>query len=215
MPLTAGTAARVRKTHMEMISAPSAPAPRWYGNATSPYTPLDTLRLPRIGRTNDFFSVRVGTMGVVLQDGSLVLVEERDYYLLQAAGWTARWTARKVTGDNQYPSINHGDKIRPLCRIILDARKGETIRYRNSDRNDLTRGNLILKAKGGREIGSSQRTCPQAPILSRDERSRVIAAVACAVGTASAGDRIAVGEVAVREASPRLVAYRAEQGGAA
>ena len=206
---------RVRKTQMEMNSAPSAPAPRWYGNATSSYTPLDTQRLPRMGRTNDFFPVRIGVIGVVLQDGSLVQVEERDYYLLQAAGWNARWTARKVTGDNQYPSINHGDKIRPLCRVILDARRGETVRYRNGNRNDLTRENLILKAKGGKEIGFSQRTCPQAPILSRDERGRVIAAVVCAVGTASVEDRITVAEIAVRDAQSHLAAYRAQLGRAA
>jgi hypothetical protein len=151
-------------------------------------------------------------LGVVLQDGSIAKVEARDYCLLQAAGWTARWTQRKVTGDNYYPSINHGDKIRPLARIILDARKGERIGYRNGDRNDLTRENLILKAKGGKEIGFSSRTCPQAPILSRDERGRVIAAVMASVGSASIEDRVFIGEMAVRAAAPRAAAYRAALG---
>ena len=197
---------------MKTNFAPAAPNPRWYGNATSPYTPLETQRLPRIGGINDFFSIRPGVIGVVLQDGSIVFVEERDYYLLQAAGWTARWTQRKVTGDNYYPSINHGDKIRSICRIILDARKGETIRYRNSNRNDLTRSNLILKAKGGKEIGFGNRTCPQAPILSRDERGRVIAAVQASVGAASIEDRIAIGMGAVREAMRSVAAHRAGPG---
>src|SRR5688572_12106119 len=154
---------------METNPAPMAPAPRWYGNATSPYTPLDTLRLPRTGRTNDVLGIGPGILGVVLQDGTTALVEERDYHLLRASGWSGRWTARKVTGDNTYPSINHGDKSRPLARVILDARKGETIRYHNGNRNELTRADLILKAKGGKEIGFSNRACPQAPILSSEE----------------------------------------------
>lgn len=150
---------------------------------------------------------------MVLQDGSAVIVEEQDYYLLQAAGWSGRWTQRKVTGNNFYPSINHGDKIWPIVRVILDAHKGERISYRNGDRNDLTRGNLILKAEGGKQIGFSGRTCPQAPILSRDERGRVIAAVVASVGSASTEDRVSVGEMAVRAAAPRVAAYRAALGG--
>ncbi|WP_143098297.1 hypothetical protein [Variovorax sp. OK605] len=200
---------------MNSNSTPSAPTPRWYGNATSPYTPQDTQRLPRLGRINDFYPISHGVIGVVLQDGSVVLVEERDYSLMQAAGWSGRWTQRKVTGNNCYPSINHGDKISPLARIILDAHKGETVRYRNGDRNDLTRENLILKAKGGKVMGFSGRTCPQAPILSRDERGRVIAAVATSVGSASIDDRVNVGEMAVRAAAPRVAAYRAALGGQA
>ena len=198
-----------------LTSTPAAQTPRWYGPATSPYTPDDTQRLPRLGGMNDIVPFSPTVLGVVLQDGSTAKVEARDYCLLQAAGWTARWTQRKVTGNNYYPSINHGDKIRPLARIILDARKGERISYRNGDRNDLTRGNLSLKAKGGKEIGFSHRTCPQAPILSCDERARVIAAVTASVGSASIDDRVSVGEMAVRAAAPHVAAYRAALGGQA
>lgn len=193
---------------MQSNSAPQAPTPRWYGHATSPYTPLDTQRLPRVGGINDFFPIAPGVIGVVLQDGSVVVIEERDYYLLQAAGWTARWTQRKVTGDNYYPSINHR-KIRTLARLILDARTDERVGYRSGERNDLTRGNLILKAKGGKEICSANRTCPQAQILSRDERGRILAAVGASVGGASINDRIEVGKAAVRAAMPQVSAYQA------
>lgn len=193
---------------MEKKSAPQVSPPRWYGNATSPYTPLDTQRLPRIGCTNDLLKPSPGILGVVLQDGTTAFVEEHDYHLLQARGWTGRWTARKVTGDNTYPSINHGDKIRFLARVILDARKDERVSYRNGDRNDLTRANLILKAKGGKEIGFSNRSCPHAPILSSEERGRVIDRVGEAVGSATAEDRIAVGQAAVRAALPALLMRR-------
>lgn len=199
---------------METNLAPSAPTPRWYGNASCPYTPLNTQSLPRLGCINDFFPVRPGVIGVVLQDGSIVLVEERDYFLLQMAGWTARWTQRRVTGDNCYPSINHGDKIRTIARIILDARDGERIKYRNGNQNDVTRENLILKAKGGKEVGFSHRTCAQAPILSQDERGRMIAIVASAVGCATMQDRLAVGNAAVSKALLSMSKHRPASMGA-
>lgn len=194
---------------METNPAPAAPAKRWYGDATSAYTPLNTLRLPRLGGINDLFAIKPGVVGVILQDGSVALVDEKDYLLLQERGWSARWTQRKVTGDNSYPSINHGDKIRPLCRIILNAQMGETIRYRNGDRNDLTRRNLILKAKGGKAIEFGSRSCPQAPILSQKERGRIIAAVISAVGSASVDDRIAAGKMAVHASFSRLKEHQA------
>jgi len=198
---------------MQSNIATPAPLSRRYNKTSGWYTPLDTQRLPRVGGINDFFYIAPGIIGVVLQDGSIVIVDANDYHLLQARGWTARWTARKVTGDNTYPSINHGDKIRPLARIILDARKGERVCYRSGDRNDLRRANLVLKAKGGIEIGFSHRTCPQAPLLSRDERGRVIAAVNAAVGTASIEDRIAAGMAAVHAALPRVSAHQAKHWG--
>lgn len=189
---------------MKANSVPLAVNPRRYRNATSVYTPLNTQRLPRLGDINDFFSVGPGVLGVALQDGSAALVDEHDYFLLQSAGWTARWTQRKVTGDNCYPSINHGDRIKPLARIILDAQTGEKVRYRNGDRNDLTRGNLLLKAKGGQEIGFSQRVCPQAPALSSEERRRVMAKVRESVGSASIEDRLIAGQLAFTAATSRL-----------
>ena len=184
---------------MQSNPAPSAPIPRWYGNATCPYTPLGSNSIPRCGGQNDTADITKGIVGVILQDGTVVRVNIEDYNLLRARGWTARWTARWMTGDNQYPSINHGDRIRVVARIILDARKGETVRYRNGDRNDLTRGNLILKAKGGVELGSSKRFCPQAPLIGSAERNRTLAAVATAVGTASMGDRVAAAHHAVEQ----------------
>lgn len=90
-----------------------------------------------------------------------------DYNLLRKRGWTARWTARKVTGNNTYPSINHGRKILPVARVILDARKDEKVRYRDGDRLNLTRENLSLRAKGGAEINASRRRCRIAPVVSR------------------------------------------------
>ncbi|MGE0350826.1 hypothetical protein [Hydrogenophaga sp.] len=196
---------------MKTNSSQTAPAPRWYGNATSAYTPLNTLRLPRVGGINDLAAIKTGVVGVILQDGSMALVDEEDYLLLQQRGWSARWTQRKVTGDNSYPSINHGDKIRSLCRIILNAQVGETIRYRNGDRNDLTRRNLILKAKGGKAIDFGSRSCPQAPILSLKERGRKIAAVIAAVGSASANDRIAAGKLAIDASFSRLKRHQATE----
>lgn len=200
---------------MKSSPTPSTPTPRWYGDATSHYTPLDTQRLPRPGGQNETVDLAPSILGVILQDGTVALVDQQDYNLMRTNGWTGRWTARKVTGDNQYPSINHGDKIRPVARLILDARKGERVRYRNGNRNDLTRSNLILNAKGGAEIGSTNRTCPQAPVLCEAERARIAAAVGTAVGSASMQDRIAVAKHAVEQAMPLLHAVRQTVGGSA
>jgi hypothetical protein len=194
---------------METTSTQSPPSRRWYGNATSAYTPLNTMRLPRIGGINDLVAVGAGVVAVILQDGSAALVNEEDYALLQRCGWAARWTQRKVTGDNCYPSINHGDKIRPVCRVILNAQEGERVHYRNGDRNDLRRENLILKGKGGEPLDCRSRTCPQAPSLSRNERGRKIAAVSAAVGAASLEDRVNVGRLAATASRSRLERYRA------
>lgn len=93
---------------MEKVTSPDV---RWYGSARVPYTPLGTSCIPRPGWKNDTLSIADGVTGVVLQDSSVVRINVTDYQCLQDCGWIARWTARKVTGDNFYPSINHGDKI--------------------------------------------------------------------------------------------------------
>lgn len=198
---------------MKSSPAPSAPTSHWYGNATSPYTPLGSTSIPRCGGKNDTTDIAPGTIGVILQDGTVARVNSEDYYRLRAKGWTGRWTARWVTGNNQYPSINHGDRIRVIARVILDARKGETVKYRNGDRNDLTRGNLILKAKGGIEIGSCNRVCPAAPILGCAERNRMFAVISAAVGNASLSDRFAAAQNAVEQAQPYVHAARQAMSG--
>ncbi|MDD3937974.1 hypothetical protein [Rhodoferax sp.] len=198
---------------MQSYLGRSTPTPRWYGNATVPYTPLGSTSIPRCGGKNDTTDIAPGIIGVILQDGTVVQVNIEDYNLLRASGWTGRWTARWVTGDNQYPSINHGDRIRVIARVILDARKGETVKYRNGDRNDLTRGNLILKAKGGIKIGSSNRVCPAAPILGSAERNRKFAAISAAVGTVSLCDRFAAAQNAVEQAQPYVHAARQAMSG--
>lgn len=188
----------------EKNPANPSPTTRFYGPNQTPYTPLNTWRLPRTGRMNDVLSVAPGIVGVVLQDGSVALVDEADYQLIRAQGWIGRWTQRKVAGDNSYPSINHG-KIRTVGRLILDARKGEKVSYRDGDQNNLTRANLILKAKGGKEIGSSNRTCPVAPALGAAQVAREVAAVKAAVGNATLEDRIAIGLGAVQVAATSLL----------
>lgn len=181
-----------------------APQVRWYGPANNQYTPLGTSCLPRPGLQNDTVLIAAGITGVVLQDSTVVLVDSDDYDLLRARGWTARWTSRKVTGDNIYPSINHGDKIRPIARIILEAGTDEKVRYRDGNQLNLTRSNLSLRAKGGAEINSSARRCPMAPIVSGDESVRAKARIKTKVGHASSTERKHVAQIAVREAQSNV-----------
>lgn len=177
-----------------------APQVRWYGPANNQYTPLGTSCLPRPGLQNDTVLIAAGITGVVLQDSTVVLVDSDDYDLLRARGWTARWTSRKVTGDNIYPSINHGDKIRPIARIILDAGMDEKVKYRDGNQLNLRRSNLSLRAKGGAEIDSRARRCPMAPIIAGDESVRANGRIKAKVGHASSAERKRVAQLAVQKA---------------
>lgn len=193
------------KDFMEKITSLDV---RWYGAARVPYTPLGTSCLPRPGRRNDTLHIAANITGVVLQDSTVVRINTDDYHLLCTSGWIARWTARKVTGNNIYPSINHGDKIRPIARIILGALRDEKVRYCDGNRLNLTRGNLRLHAKGGMEIDSTHRSCPMASIVSGAESRRAAARVSARVGNASPAERVNAAALAVREAAPAILAAR-------
>lgn len=193
---------------MEKVTSPvsgnaigvSAPDDRWYGAGNAAYTPLGTQRLPRPGWKNDTLSIADGVTGVVLQDSSVVRVDVTDYQRLQDCGWVARWTSRKVTGNNFYPSVNHGDKIRPIARIILNAGKDEKVKYRDGNQLNLTRGNLSLREKGGKEIDGSNRRAPMAPVVGNAESRRAAARVSASVGHASPAERAATAAQAVVKA---------------
>ena len=182
---------------------------RWYGVGNkAQYTPTCTNFLPRPGFQNDTVAIAPGVTGVVLQDGNIALVDDEDYISTRDTGWLGRWTARKVSGNNTYPSINHGDMIRPLSRVILDARKGERVRYRTSDRYDLTRKNLVLCGPHGVQINFDNRRSPIAPIIRQEEGARAAARVASKVGTASLFAREEAARRASRQAQPNIEAAR-------
>ena len=180
---------------------------RWYGAARVPYTPLGTQRLPRPGWKNDTLDIVDGVAGVILQDSSVAHVDAADYQRLQECGWIARWTSKKVTGNNFYPSINHGDKIRVVSRIILDAGKDEKVKYRDGDQLNLTRTNLMLTAKGGKEIDGSNRRAPMAPVIGTAEGRRSAARVSASVGHASPAERAATASQAVAKAITQPLAF--------
>lgn len=180
---------------------------RWYGATRVPYTPLGTQRLPRPGWKNDTLGIAGDVTGVILQDSSVAHADAADYQRLQDCGWVARWTSKKVTGNNFYPSINHGDKIRPIARIILNAGKDEKVKYRDGNQLNLTRANLILTAKGGKEIDGSNRRAPIAPVLGNAEGRRSAARVSASVGHASPAERAATASQAVAKAITQPLAF--------
>lgn len=184
-----------------------SPEVRWYGAARAPYTPLGTSRLPRLGWQNDTLGIADGVTGVILQDSSVAHVDAADYQLLRECGWVARWTSKKVTGNNFYPSINHGDKIRAVSRIILNAGKDEKVKYRDGDQLNLTRTNLMLTAKGGKEIDGSNRRAPMAPFIGNAESRRSAARVSASVGHASPAERAATASQAVAKAITQPLAF--------
>ena len=182
---------------------------RWYGvGCKNQYTLTGTDFLPRPGCQNDTVVVAPGITGVILQDGNIALVDDEDYIRTRDTGWIGRWTARKVTGNNTYPSIHHGDKIRSLARVILDARKGERVRYRTLNRYDLTRKNLVLCGPHGIKINFDNRRSPIAPLVCKEEGRRAAARVALRVGTASKVEREEAARWASREAQPELLGAR-------
>ena len=180
---------------------------RWYGAARVPYTPLGTQRLPRPGWKNDTLGIADGVTGVILQDSSVTHVDAADYQRLRECGWVARWTSKKVTGNNFYPSINHGDRIRVVSRIILNAGEDEKVKYRDGNQLNLTRANLILRAKGGKEIDGSNRRAPMAPVLGNAENRRSAARVSASVGHASPAERAATASQAVAKAITQPLAF--------
>jgi hypothetical protein len=189
---------------MEKVTSPDV---RWYGAARVPYTPLGTQRLPRPGWKNDTLGIADGVTGVILQDSSVAHVDAADYQRLRECGWVARWTSKKVTGNNFYPSINHGDRIRVVSRIILNAGEDEKVKYRDGNQLNLTRANLILRAKGGKEIDGSNRRAPMAPVLGNAENRRSAARVSASVGNASPAERAATASQAVAKAITQPLAF--------
>ena len=151
----------------------SPPEARWYGDATSPYHPLGTALPPRLPNRNDLIPVQPDRVAVVLQDGEAAVMSLSDYEELRSKGWKGRLTHRKVTGDNSYPSINHGPRIYTVARVILAAGPRERIRYANGNHLDLTRANLVLSTKGGARVDASSRTAIAAPAITAEQRRTV------------------------------------------
>ncbi len=151
----------------------SPPEARWYGDATSPYHPLGTSLPPRLPNRNDLIPLQSDRVAVVLQDGDAAVMSRVDYEQLRSKGWKGRLTHRKVTGDNLYPSINHGPRIYTVARVILAAGPRERIRYANGNHLDLTRANLVLSTKGGARVDASGRTAIAAPAITAEQRRTV------------------------------------------
>lgn len=179
---------------------------RFYGGHPTGYTPLNTMLEPRTPYRNDVEEIDADTLGVILQNGSVVRVERGDYERLRKMGWLGRWTARKVTGNNTYPSVNHGTRIIPLGRVVLGATPGEVVRYLGS-KLDLRRENLALFAKGGERLDHSQRRAKPAPAISPEERRKVLRRMRHRCHGAAAATAATV--AAVVKAAPNIVAAKA------
>lgn len=88
----------------------------------------------------------------------------------------------------------------------MNAGKDEKVKYRDGNQLNLTRANLILTVKGGKEIDGSNRMAPRAPVLGTAESRRSAARVSASVGHASPAERAATAAQAVAKATTQPVA---------
>ncbi|MFC3147971.1 hypothetical protein [Piscinibacterium candidicorallinum] len=123
----------------------------------------------RSAERNDLLTVSDTVTGVRLQDGSVALIDRRDFEALQAAGHTGRWFLNLSGQGNPYVRLQGRSNLLTVARLILGARPEEQVEYRNGSRLDLRRENLTLRLrKGGKRrdaIEAAQDLYPHSPEL--------------------------------------------------
>lgn len=87
---------------------------------------------------------------VPLANGHSARLDRCDWESLLQRGITGNWTFNEVGKGHAYVRAKAlGKKLVMIAREILGARPGEIVGYRNGDRTDLRRSNLLL-SRGGR-----------------------------------------------------------------
>lgn len=87
---------------------------------------------------------------ITLADGRTARLDARDWEALLQRGVSPNWLLNSVGGGFAYVRAKTpGQRVVMVAREILGARPGEIAGYRNGDRMDLRRSNLML-SRGGR-----------------------------------------------------------------
>ena len=89
---------------------------------------------------------------VPLANGRAATLDLTDWEDLICGGVTPNWTFNDNGGGFSYVRCQSPDNLLIVGREIMQAGKGEMVRYRNGDRTDLRRANLRL-VRGGRAKG--------------------------------------------------------------
>lgn len=84
------------------------------------------------------------TTGVYLPDGSLALVDSRDLRDLEERGVTGAWFLADNGQGLPYVRAKGRTNLITVARAIAQAGPDEQVRYRNGNRLDLRRSNLLV-----------------------------------------------------------------------
>lgn len=114
-------------------------------NSTQGGRPALVRRSPNV---NDIRPFDKQSDAVVLNDGSVALVDRQDRMRLEARGLVGRWFLNPGRNESlPYVRTQAGDNLVTVARVIVGARKGEKVKYKNGSRLDLRRRNLEVVSR--------------------------------------------------------------------
>lgn len=78
-----------------------------------------------------------------------VKVNEEDYLSLRSMGYVGGWYLNQRVAASEYVLINNKatGNNQTVARLIMSPPRGYVVRYRNNDRKDLRRCNLVLQRR--------------------------------------------------------------------
>jgi|GEM_PF-6871116 len=74
-------------------------------------------------------------------------INEEDLARLHSNGYVGKWFLNANASGNAYVRLYYGDNNKNVATLIMDPPPGYVVRYRNNDRKDLRRCNLILQSR--------------------------------------------------------------------
>lgn len=75
------------------------------------------------------------------------LIDKEDHLRLIEAGYGGSWFLNDPGSGKKYVCLGHGGTNKKVARLIMDPPRGYVVRYRNNDRKDLRRSNLVLQSR--------------------------------------------------------------------
>lgn len=128
----------------------------------------------RTQNTNDVLPLDDHVDAVLLQDGSLALVDRIDRLALIASGHDGRWLINKGGTGLPYVRIQGPHGLASVPRLILGTRPNEAIAYKNGNRLDLRRTNLEIRLRRGGRRKSIVATAIELHPLNKEAQARYL-----------------------------------------
>lgn len=118
---------------------------------------------PRVIRTTDDYRQAIVRVELANRPGVFATVDEEDFHRMTAAGIKPRWVLNGAKGKPYYVRCYQADVAGGgglVARQVLQAGRGQQVKYLNHDRLDLRKRNLVLTA--GWAKGTSPNPHPSA-----------------------------------------------------